>query len=314
MTAPSGDSLEKITQRENVFALLRLTGLALLAAGFALDAQLSRLPLLLVLEVAAVALVLSGVAWWLLRVRSLIRLIALLGAIGDAGMLLFFIGISGGFASPLWPLALALSASATLRYGPRGGFFTALAFAAIEIVLGAASPFGLGLWLDAAVRASVLVAVTVALGWIIQLERRQTLLESEQAKLALQHSQSDVTSFAALTDGMAGNTDYQATLRQMLELSLRSLRARGQTDDSLAGMILLYSSKAGDELKMAAQVQLEDPDQARSLSPLSGAIQTVLSSVDPVKLRDARRDPLLSSSRRSASIPPPSSCRGARGL
>ena len=294
MTAQSGDSLEKIAQRENVFALLRLSGLALLAAGFALDAQLSRLPLLLVLEVATGALVLSAAAWWLLRVRSLIRLIALLGAIGDAGILVFFISISGGFASPLWPFALALSAAATLRYGSRGGFFAALAFAALEIVFGAVSPLGLGVWLEAAVHGSVLVAVMLAFGWIIQLERRQMLLESDQAKLALQHSQSDVKSFAALTDGMAGNTDYRATLRQMLELSLRSLRARGQADDSLAGMILLYSSKAADELKLAAQVQLEDPDQARSLSPLSGAIQTVLSSVDPVMLRDARRDPLLS--------------------
>ena len=142
-------------------------------------------------------------------------------------------------------------------------------------------------------RSSVFVAVALMLGWVIRLERRQTGIESDQAHQALQRSQSEVRSFAALTDTMSSNTNYQATLRQMLELSLRSLRTRGQPDDSMAGMILLFSAHPGDALLVAAQVQLEKPDEARHLSPISGGIKTVLNTVDPIMLRDARRDPLL---------------------
>jgi signal transduction histidine kinase len=293
MTMHPGDSPDKMLLRERLFARLRLAGLVLLAAGFVLDPRPISVPLVLVLQVIGAGIMLTLAAWALLRFQRINRTVTLVGASGDVLFLLFFITISGGFGSPLWPLVFILIAAATLRYGTWGGITTALAFAGINIGFGVLGPGGSGSLDEAVVRSLVFVAVALVLGWVILLERRQTGLESEQTQQALQRSQSEVKSFAALTDTMSSNTNYQATLGQMLELSLRSLRSRGQTDDSMAGMILLFSAHPSDALLVAAQVQLDKPDEARHLSPIRGGIKTVLNAVEPIMLRDARRDPLL---------------------
>jgi len=293
MTVHPGDSLDKLLLRERLFARLRLAGLVLLAAGFGLDPRPIGVPLVLVLQVTGAVFILNLAAWALLRFRRISRIVMLLGAIGDVLFLVFVISISGGFVSPLWPLVFVLIAAATLRFGTWGGFMTALAFAGIQITYGTLDPGGAGTHFESVVRSLVFVAVALMLGWVIHLERRQTSIESERAHQALQRSQSEVKSFAVLTDAMSSNTNYQSTLRQMLELSMRSLRSRGQSDDSMAGMILLFNTQPGDSLLVAAHAQLGEPDEARCLSPISGGIKTVLNTVDPIMLRDARRDPLL---------------------
>jgi signal transduction histidine kinase len=294
MTLQSDDSLDKVLPRERQFVRMRLIVLALLACALWLDLRPIGVPLPLALEVTGAGFILNLAVWAFVKFQRVRRLVTLAAAIGDVLFLVFFIAISGGGASPLWPLTFVLIAAMTLRYDTLGGLIAALAFSGIHITYGALDPVRPGPLYEAVVSSVMFVTMALMVGWVIHSERRQTNIESDQAHQALQHSQFEVKSFATLTGTMSSNTNYQTTLRLMLELSMRSLRSRGQSNDTMAGMILLFNTQLGDTLIVAAHSQLRPPDDSRCLSPITGGIKTVLNTVDPLMLSDARRDPLLS--------------------
>lgn len=293
MTVNAADSLERLVNRERLFVWLRFTALLLVGAYFVIDPRPQLASLSLTLNVFLAAALANVAGWLLLRLHRFARWVAILGAALDAALLFYALVISGGPDSPLWPLTFVLIAATTLRFGLAGGGLTAIVFSAFQIYnavqLGSSDRDRF----DADVSAVMFVGMALLVGRVMRFEQRQNLRENEQALIALQHSQGDVKAFAEMSGAMSANTNYEVTLRRMLDLTMRGLRQRGQTNDTMAGMILLFDLQTDDALVEVVQSQFGPPDEQKRLTPIAGGIKTVITTADPLLLRDARRDPLL---------------------
>ncbi len=293
MTVNVTDSLERLVNRERLFVWLRFAALLLLAAYFVIDPRPQLAPLSITLNVFEVCAVFNVAAWLLLRVHRVARWLAVLGAVVDAIILFYSLIISGGPDSPLWPLTFVLIAGTTLRFGTGGGGLTAIVFSAFQIYNAIQLSGGGRSLFDAGVSAVMFLGMAVLVGRVMRFEQKQTLRENEQALFALQRSQSDVKAFAELTDSMSANNNYQSTLRQMLDLSMRGLRQRGQSDDNMAGMILLFDADDNNALIEVVQRNFGPDENEKRLAPIAGGIKSVINSADTLLLRDARHDPML---------------------
>ena len=278
--------MERLIQRERLFIRLRFGALLLLLGIVALD-PIHQLSFAAALPLVAAGILLNFIGWLLLRYRELALPIALLSTAADLLFLMFFIATSGGAQSPLWSLAYVLIAATALRFGIWGGLVISVLFGAIHLITGAleSSDLLVGLY-PPAVRALSYVLMAILIGLVVP-------AESAHVEQELQRHQFDIQAFAELTGTMSTNTNYRITLQQMLDMSIRGLRERGQRDGGPAGMIMLFEPGGEDALFIAAHHSLGPTDDARRLAPIDGAIKTVLRTTEPVALRDARRDPLL---------------------
>jgi signal transduction histidine kinase len=287
------DSPERMLKRERLFVWLRYAALLLLGAYFILEPHSSVVPLGWSLNAVAIGFVLNSAAFLLLRARRLGPLVGLGTALADAFLILYVIFVTGGVDSPLWILVMLLIAATALRYGALGGLATAVIFAAIHVVAGLQAEPASGLLFAAAVKAVTLVTTALMLGWVMRFEQRHTWTESEQARTTLKRSLDDLKAFTELTGAISSGTNYHVTLQLMLDLCLRGLSAGSQSDDALAGMVLLFDEEDGATLVSVVQRQFAQLDERKRLSPIRGCIQTVIQTVEPLVLRDARKDPLL---------------------
>ncbi len=287
------DPLDRLIKRERLFIRLRYGALLLLLGIVALDPR-QQTSLTLTLYVVAAGILLNFLAWLLLRIRRLVPMLVLLSAVADSLFLLYYIFTTGGGQSDLWSLVFVLIAATALRYGVWGGLVIALAFGAIHLTTGfvesAIAPTGV---YSSAVRTLAYVVMALLVGWVMRYEEQLGRVESEQAQLELQRKQFDIEAFAKLTGTMSANTNYQVTLQQMLDLSLRGLRTREPNDGAIAGMILLFDQSQDETLFVAAHYNLQPPDDTRRSTPIVGAMRGVLRTADPIMLKAARRDPLL---------------------
>lgn len=287
-------SLTRLIDREYLFVKLRFGALLLLLTVLAIDPE-KRAAFPLTLYVVGAGILLNFLAWLLLHLQRLARGIALFSSIGEALFLLYFLVISGGSQSSLWSLVFVLIAATALRHGTQGGLFTAAIFSIVSLTYAVREPGDPSVaFYQALVRSLAFWVMALMVGWVIHHEQTQSLKESEQAQQALQHTQFDVEAFTTLTGTMARNTNYQIALQEMLDLSMRGLRTRSYLGDQMAALILLFESTKEETLFVAASRNLPSADEGRRLTPIEGAIKTVLNTVDPLFLKDARRDPLLS--------------------
>jgi signal transduction histidine kinase len=303
MSALNAAPLNRMADRERLFVKLRFGALLILLAILYLDPQQSG-SLRITLYVVAAGILFNFLAWLLLRFRRLVRGISLISSFGEGLTLLYFMFASGGSQSPLWQLVFVFIASTALRHGTGGGFVTAVVFSAITIIYALLEPSGVSIGIyQSFVRSIAYLVMGLVVGWVINYEQRQSVKESQQAEQALQHTQFDVDVFKQLTGTISSNTNYQITLQEMLELSMRGLRSRGRLEETMSAMILLFDNTKEESLFVAAQRNLSPSDEARHLKPISGAIKTVLNSVDPLFVKDAKRDPLLAQFETIAKLP-----------
>ncbi len=295
MTASIAEPIARAARRERVFIRFRFGALVLMGLlGTVIPGQPE--PLLLPLWAVVTSGLLLNLAFWLLlRVRATVpHWLPPLASAADIIGLLVFVSLTGGPRSPLWVFAFVAVAAAAMRQDA-GGVVAATCFAAGNFALNLMADMpALNALFGAIVAALAYLLLALAVGWLIRDERASARLVHEQARQALQHGQMDVKSFAQLAGTLARNTNYEESLRQMLDLSILGLRSRGHSNDPTEGMILLFAPGLAETLYVAAAHRLKPEDEARRLSPVSGAINTALESVECQFVSDARKDPMLS--------------------
>ncbi|MBI1801795.1 MAG: hypothetical protein HYR71_09240, partial [Chloroflexi bacterium] len=303
MTQSFPDPAERLVKRERLFVWLRYGALALFAALLAVDPQEPSLTPT-TLSVIGAGFVLNTLIWPALYVRRLAKALAAVSAAGDALFLLYFLISSGGGHSPLWSFVFVLIAAMSLRFGTVGGVGTAVVFGALTLVygMGASDTAPVTLY-QSVVRALSFVTLAVVVGWLLRHEHAHTLEEVEEARQAVQRSQSDVAGFAMLSGTISANTSYSLALEQALDLSLRGLRVRGQGEQDALGFILLFDPNDQETLFVAVHRNLDASDAARRFTRVRGQLKTVLETGEPAIVTDTSREPVLAGLTASKTCP-----------
>ncbi|MBI5878391.1 MAG: sensor histidine kinase [Chloroflexi bacterium] len=305
VAASRREPIARTARRERLFTLIRFGALALLGVLGTLMPDQPGDVLASLWTIVALGALLNSAFWLFLRVQAAsARWIPSLASAIDMVGLVTFISLTGGPRSSLWLFAFVVIAAVALRHGTLGGVVAAVFFSLASISLSLfAGLRPLDALYGAAVTGLAYAGVALTVGWLIREERAAVRSEHEQTQLDLQRGQADVKTFVQMADTLSRNTNYQETLQQMLELSIRGLRSRGRHDDPAAGLILLFATGPVETLYVAVASDLPPEDAQARLSPISGAVKTALDDVEAQFVTDARKDPLLCQFRMTATAP-----------
>lgn len=266
-----------------------------LAPGLALLSTLAQQQidsgLLIVLAIAGLAY--NGVATLMIHAGYFPQAAAWAFFILDVLFAIGFLIATHFSPCPVFTLGLFAVLEGTLRFDGVVGLVSAvvIAFAAGMGSLLLADAFSLAAVWTAIVGLAALVVVAAASSGIADRIRRQVARARDLELQSLRRTNERAQAIYEMSSVLTATLDYERALEAILDISLMGLRELEAVDEKPVAVLLLYGPQ-GMYVVTARNMQRED--ETRVISGENGLVADVLSSGDPLVVRNLFRDPELS--------------------
>jgi signal transduction histidine kinase len=211
------------------------------------------------------------------------------------------VAVTGGWRSPLLPVALFPVLSAALSFGLLAGMG-----AVVPIVLTYAGTaainrdltrlddlFALG------VNIVVLAGAAIAIGMLRRgapiAGSRATPSKTEMAELErLRRANKRATVVREMATTLSATLSYERVLRTMLELSMIAMNESDEVDSTLVGLVMLFEREGDfEQLRVHAGRNISRADENRLVSGKSEMIAHAVYNAEPCIATDAAADPVF---------------------
>jgi signal transduction histidine kinase len=257
----------------------------------------SFLPLDLVIGFAALHNVVHVVALYTHAYRLRVRAA---GIFLDILVVCLMVAITGGWHSPLLPVALFPVLSAALSLGLLAGLA-----AVVPIVLTYAGMAAINRDLTRlqdlfllGTNVVVLAGAAVVVGLLrrgVPLAGHATSSNAEQSELEhLRRANKRATVVREMATTLSATLSYERVLRTMLELSMIAMNESDEVDTTLVGLVMLFELEGNyEQLRVHAGRNMPRTDENRVVSGQSDMISHAVYNAEPVIAGEAASDPVL---------------------
>jgi signal transduction histidine kinase len=212
------------------------------------------------------------------------------------------VAVTGGWRSPLLPVALFPVLSSALSFGLMAGLA-----AVVPIVMTYAGTAAINRDLTRVEDLFLLGVNVVVLGGaavVAGLLRRgvpiaklhDALSSTEMAELErLRRANKRATVVREMAMTLSATLSYERVLRTMLELSMIAMNESDEVDSTLVGLVMLFEREGDyEQLRVHAGRNMPRADENRLLSGKSDMITHAVYNAEPCLAHDAGSDPILS--------------------
>jgi signal transduction histidine kinase len=223
--------------------------------------------------------------------------VRLLGIALDTGIVIALLVMTGGWRSPMLPVAIFPVLAASLCLGIEGGLMTAVP---IVLVYGGSAalawtPNSLETLYPVGLNILLLLGVACVAGLLPQRQESQAGEPVSEELETLRRANQRAKVIREMATTLSATLDYTRVLRTMLDLSLIALNEEGQLDVSPVGLVMLFEREENfEELRVYAGRNIPRHDENRVVSGRSGLIARAVNTAELLITEEASSDPVLS--------------------
>jgi len=296
-TNSSADTVTDVLSFDWILSLLRWPWLAAALLIVWLNPELLPQTLPYVYVVIGIRAMLNLAQMAALYLRWHPKWVRHLGIALDTCIVIALLVITGGWRSPMFPVAIFPVLAASLSLGIEGGLMIAVP---IVLVYGGSAalawePNSLETLYPAGLNILLLLGAACVTGLLQQRQESQAgePVSEELETLCRANQRAGVIREMATT--LSATLDYTRVLRTMLDLSLIALNEEGQLDVSPVGLVMLFEREENfEELRVYAGRNIPRIDENQVVSGRSGLIARAVYTTEPSITEEASSDPVLS--------------------